>query len=180
MISPLTKTSSNAGGIRYEISPSGYSALPNDPSWAYWGITWLDNSTELTDWRDYLLTAVGIQENIFYTYGNHSDDLDPATNFQWAGYGPIHDAPLAIDISAIGRGLEPNTAVTLSWSRLVLFFSFMVNFSTQPWKNVTFEFSFALYPQTGRKLVNVPVARGWYAPLQLAPLALNPQGPQTT
>ena len=121
-----------------------------------------------------MYTAVGVQENIFYTYGNHSDDLDPATNFQWSGYDPIVYAPV-INISAIGRGLEPNTAVTLSWSRLVLFFTFLLNVSEQPWKNVTFEFSFGLYPQTGRKLVNVPVARGWYAPF-----ALNPQGPQTT
>ena len=133
-----------------------------------------------------MLNAVWLEEHIFYDYGNRSDDLDPATNYQWVVYDPQYALPLAYNISAIGRGLEPNTAVTFSWPRLVLFTRWMVQVAGQPWMNNTFECSFGLRGPPGQPVENVAVAKGWYAPYKTpssreqAPLVLDPQGPQTS
>ena len=187
---PVNQDNSNAGGVRYEMSASAYSALsadPLDPSIGYFGVRFIDTSTTFATWHDYMLTAVEIEEKIYYDYGNRSEDLAPVTNFRWLVYPPQFPFPLAYNISAIGRGLEPNTAVTLSYPRLVLFTRWMVQVSRHPWTNNTFECSFGLRGPPGQPIENVPVATGWFAPYnwtgsydpsEQAPVILKPQRPQ--
>ena len=179
-----------AGGIRYEISASAYSAYPFDPSIiGYFGVRFMNTSTTFATWHDFMLTAVEVQEYIYYNYGNQSENLAPVENFRWAVYPPQYSLPLAYNISAVGRGLEPNTAVTLSYPRLVLFTRWMVQIARHPWTNNTFECSFGLRGPPGQPIENVPVATGWFAPYnwtgsydpsEQAPLILKPQGPQTS
>lgn len=149
----------------------------------------MNTSTTFSTWHDFMLTAVEIEEAIYYDYSNRSDDGAPVTNFKWMTFPPHVQYPLAYNISAIGRGLEPNTAVTLTYTRLVLFTRWMVQVARHPWTNSTFECAFGLRGAPGQPFEIVPVGRGWFAPYnwtgsydpsEQAPLILNPQEPQTT
>lgn len=157
----------------------------------YWAVTYVNMSINFATWHDFMLIVVEMEKGIYIDYGNRSADLDPINNFRWPDYPPQEEIPMAYNVSAIGRGLEPDTALTLTYQRLVIFTTYMVQLADHPWANITVEFSFGLpgQPGTGQEFEDVPVGRGWFAPYNFsgtyepseqAPSIMKPQGLQTT
>ena len=137
-------------------------SLDLDPSILYFAVQFLNTSSTLATWHDFMLTAVEIEEAIYNIAGNISSK--PVANFKWLYAPGVPGYPLAINISAIGRGLEPGTPLTFTNSYLMLFTRWMVQVAYQPYANNTFRCSFGLVPQSGQQAEDVPVAEGVFTP----------------
>lgn len=141
-----------------------------------------------------MLCGAQIEEDIYLSYGNRSGDGAPVTNYLWNEEFKLESLPLAYNMSAVGRGLELNTAFTFTYERLAFFLGDMLQWMEHPWTNFTIEISIAGAAPPGSKYIFewYPVAFGWYAPYNLSGqydqsegpsegphLILNPQDPQT-
>ncbi|KAL9059081.1 MAG: hypothetical protein Q9206_001642 [Seirophora lacunosa] len=80
--------------------------------WSF-GISFLERSAEIITDRDFLVTALEVEENIYYEHNNFSELV---TNYTWdiSSYSPLV-------ISAVERGREEGLPITFNYGALVRF-----------------------------------------------------------
>ncbi|KAL8819076.1 MAG: hypothetical protein Q9223_002412 [Gallowayella weberi] len=130
---------------------------PGDIS--YFGITWTDRSKATVSDRDFLLTGVEVLEDIYYNRGKNASDV--VIHYQ----GPtVLMNPPALNISAIGRGVEPDLQITFDTTAMVLFTRWLVQ-AFQPYKWYEFHCEYGVVVEG--KPVTFVVAKGTYTALNL-------------